>query len=331
MMRLSTMWRIDSTVAADGDSPVAERILEHWEHEQGSLQFFRSSANFLYSFRNGGRRYFLRFADGAERTRGAIEAEVEILGRLAGAGVEIADPVRSRHGRYVETTATDLGTFHAVVFAGLEGVQFDAGDLDASRFRAWGAALGKLHMGMLGYAGPGRAARGTWRDHLASARAHIPADASGVRRELDRVAVVLGALPANDDTYGLIHFDFELDNLVWRDHTVAILDFDDCARSWYAADIAFALRDLFDAGAGLADTRVREFVRGYRAHRPLDEDSLAQVPLFSRLARLLTYARLARAVDLDDDPAYPEWLRALGQKLRDRMEDYSASLGGRSR
>jgi len=47
------------------------------------------------------------------------------------------------------------------------------------------------------------------------------------------------------DNFGLIHFDFELDNLCWEDALIQMLDFDDCAYHWYAADITYALRDLF--------------------------------------------------------------------------------------
>ena len=61
MMKLSTMLRVDSTVSTQGQSRIAEQILEQWEHEQGSAQFFRSSANFMYIFRKGGERFFLRF------------------------------------------------------------------------------------------------------------------------------------------------------------------------------------------------------------------------------------------------------------------------------
>ena len=31
MMALSTLWKVDSTIGADGNSPVAEQILQRWE------------------------------------------------------------------------------------------------------------------------------------------------------------------------------------------------------------------------------------------------------------------------------------------------------------
>jgi len=103
---------------------------------------------------------------------------------------------------------------------------------------------------------------------LDRARDVIHPDETAVRRELGQIALSLGALPASPATSGLIHFDFELDNLVWRGEAVGILDFDDCAHYWYAADIAFALRDLFDGGADLDHRSFREFVGGAMPRTP---------------------------------------------------------------
>jgi Ser/Thr protein kinase RdoA (MazF antagonist) len=320
------MWRVDRTIDSDGRSPVAERILERWEHEPGSARFFRSSANFVYLLRTAGRRHFLRFADSAERSRGAVEAESELVDWLGGAGIRVARPVRSRNGRFVETVATNLGVFHAVVFVGLDGDRLEIGDLDESRFQAWGAALGGLHAALKRYSGAGGAARSTWQDHLAFVAEHIPVSEAAVRRELDRVASTLHALPMQSDSYGLIHFDFELDNLCWRDHVIGSLDFDDCAHYWHVADIAFALRDLFEDGVDLDHPSLRAFVRGYSTACPLDERLLTTLPVFLRLAKLMSYARLARALDLPLDPEHPDWLTALNLRLKRRMQAYTTSL-----
>ena len=325
MMKLSTMWKVDSMIDVAGSSPLAERILDHWTHDHGSVRFFRSSTNFLYVFRDDGNRYFLRFADGSERSREAIDAEVDLVNWLAGAGIDVARPVRSANGNFVETIETELGTFHAVVFAALAGAQFDISELNDAQFRAWGEALGKLHTALKDYAGPGFSARRTWRDHLELAREYILGDAPALQDECDQIAALLGTLPVDHDTYGLIHFDFELDNLVWQDQGIGILDFDDCAHYWYAVDIAFALQDLFNDGADLHDTSFRQFVRGYTTYCPLNEVLLSQIPLFLRLGNLVGYARLVRAMDLPHARAYPEWLEALKRKLQNRMEAYRMS------
>lgn len=326
MMRLSTLWKVDRSVGADGRSPVAERIVTRWEHDTGSARFFRSSANFVYVFRRAGRRCFLRFADGSERTRAAIGAEVGLVDWLAGVGLDVAAPLRSDTGNLVETVETDLGVFHAVAFRGLEGRQREIEGLDRAGFRAWGAALGRLHATMQGYAGPDLAARGDWRDQLEAARAYLPQDETMVRMEWERIAAALGGLPVSPDTYGLIHFDFELDNLCWRDGAIGMLDFDGCAHYWYVADVAFALRDLFDNGADLGDPSCRAFVEGYRTQYPLGEEALALVPLFSRVARLLNYVSVVRALDLPEGGDYPEWLGGLIRRFAERKGAYEAAL-----
>lgn len=327
MMPLSTIWNVDRTLDADGRSPVAERIGGLWDHDPDGVRFFRSSANFLYVFSNEGKRCFLRFADASERSREAVDAEIDLVAWLAGAGIAVAAPIPSREGNLAETVATELGTFHAVAFVGLDGAQYDAGELDGARFGEWGAALGELHAAMRGYPGGSLSARDSWRDHLAFVGSRIPADKPAVHRELDRIASSLAALPANGENVGPIHGDFELDNLCWRDRRIGVLDFDDCGQHWYVADIAFALRDLFDDGAGLDDPRVRAFTDGYAARHPLDARTLAEIPVFSRLARLVAYARMARSLDLEDDPEHPAWLRGLAEKLTSRMAAYEASLG----
>lgn len=328
-MRLSTMWKVDSTIDAKGSSPIAERILECWAYDSGSIGFFRSSANFVYVFEIDGKRHFLRFADSSERTREAIEAEVDLLRWLAGTGISVACPVASADGNLVETVESGWGTFHAVVSPALDGAQFEIEELDHSGFRRWGAALGALHAALERYPRAGSAKRPTWRHHLESAALYLPDGARALRQELTEIASDLTALPQARDTYGLVHFDFELDNLVWRDDAIGILDMDDCSYLWYAADIAFALGDLFEENIDGDDARLLAFVQGYSEHRPVDEHLASRVPLFRRLGDLVKYARVVRAADLIVGPEHPEWLRDLSQRLEDRASTYRASIEGR--
>lgn len=241
----------------------------------------------------------------------------------------------------METVATDAGVFHAVAFDRLEGKQLKIGDVDQRHFHAWGAALGRLHATMGTYTGPAVDARPSWRDHLEQARSYIPGDEPAVALELDRITAALEALPSGRDRYGVIHGDFELDNLRWPvgvdgqdpgasgDGALAapgMLDFDDCSTHWYVADVAFALRDVFDAGAGVANASAVAFVRGYRTHRPIDDELLDAMPMFSRLSRLLTYTTLIRSLDLPDSSDHPDWLRALRRRLETRAAAYAASM-----
>lgn len=70
----------------------------------------------------------------------------------------------------------------------------------------------------------------------------------------------------------------ELDNLIWQNGVPGIIDFDVSAHHWYAADISFALRDLFDYGITTADPRAQAFIDGYREHSPIDDRMLSHLP-----------------------------------------------------
>jgi Ser/Thr protein kinase RdoA (MazF antagonist) len=326
MMKLSTLWSIDRTIDADGSSPVARRIADRWQHDQGSVRFIRSSANFLYEVRREGAPCFLRFAASSERRREVIEAEMALLQWLAREGLPVVRPIPSRDGLFVDSVAMNGATFHAVLFEGLSGAQFEIDDLDSGRFQLWGAALGRLHAMLERYPRPVALDRESLRDRLRRARRSIPNDAPALQAESNELEAVLSALPVNRDTFGLIHGDFEPDNLVWQDRTAQMLDFDDCLQGWFAADIAFALRDRFDAGAEPDDADIRAFLSGYAIYASLPQDVLDPLPVFSRLARLLQYAKLARALDLEPEPGQPDWLLDVISRLRARMEVYRTSL-----
>ena len=326
MMKLSTMLKVDSTVDTQLQSRIAEHILEHWDHDPGSAQFFRSSTNFVYVFRNGGERSFVRFAESTERTAAAIEAEMALLGFLDSQGMTVTTPIMSNNGRCMETVETDLGTFHAVVFAQLQGSQLEIEELSIAQFEAWGAALGGLHATTHVYQDPKLSARGKWRDHLTQAQMYLPKDEPGVQAEFDHLTLFLAALPVTETNYGLIHGDFELDNLFWQDETLAMLDFDDCSYSWYVADVACALRELFKTGVDLSHPSFRAFIRGYCEHASLSEELISHLPIFMRVVNLIQYSKLVRAMDLAQDQDYPSGYTRLLLKLENGIQNYKASL-----
>jgi Ser/Thr protein kinase RdoA (MazF antagonist) len=120
-------------------------------------------------------------------------------------------------------------------------------------------------------------------------------DPSFVAAAMD-IARRLTTLPRDPDRFGIVHGDFELDNLGWDGDTAVAYDFDEAARSWYVADIVNAVRDL--AGrAGLHGS----FLAGYRRERPLPESDLDHVPLFEAAQAACAAVRVRRALVGDAD------------------------------
>jgi Ser/Thr protein kinase RdoA (MazF antagonist) len=119
----------------------------------------------------------------------------------------------------------------------------------------------------------------------------------------------LDTLPAQD--YGLIHGDFELDNLVWDGERVQVLDFDAAVYTWYAVDIATTLQDVW-FGADIAgadrEQRLDWFFRGYTEISPLPGGLRSMLPRFLKLLIAVKVARLLQAYSTTIDRSDPEWL-----------------------
>ncbi len=88
------------------------------------------------------------------------------------------------------------------------------------------------------------------------------------------------------DRYGLIHADFQLENLLRSNEGVCLIDFDDSGWGWHLFDIVTPL--FFLQGEDGFDDMQAAFIDGYRSARTLTDAHLEQLPMFM-LLRGLTY------------------------------------------
>ena len=133
----------------------------------------------------------------------------------------------------------------------------------------------------------------------------------------------------NEQNFGLIHGDFELDNILWDAGKPGIIDFDDSAWYWFVADIAFALRDLFGDSADKVDLQndlFLHFIEGYRRTRPIDQAELALNPLFLGVDNLALFAKLRRAMPPVNPTGELPWMAELRGKLSAKMQFYRDEL-----
>lgn len=326
MMKITTMVQVVNTVDAHGESPIATQLAARWAPTASTPRYWRASANFLFQFEAAEQAYYLRFNHADERTPRFLQAELAYLQHLAKAGLAVAQPIPSQHGNLIESVETAHGLFHAVVFERLAGQQFETDQLSLPMFRQWGQALGTLHATSQGYRAPGRP---VWQQQLATVARNLPRDEKATRRLLGRIEHELETMRVVNDNYGIIHFDFEQDNLVWQDGRIGMFDFDDCAWSWFLADVAYALRDLFADDAAQVDLNRPEFVafvEGYRTVKPLRDAELRRIPLFLWMHHLIMYIRLQRALATEGAIDEPEWAQNLRAKLTAKVERYRASF-----
>ena len=295
VLPVSELVAVSRTLDEEGSSELALRIARHWG--AATARFLRSSANHVFVCDAG----VLRFRPGELSSFHVAEA----TSRLAEAGISLAPPLRTAEGELAVTVDAYAATMDAFV----AGRQLDADSLTPDLARAWGAGLARFH------------------DAASRVSPDVPSwldTVSEAVQALGHEAVVddLHRLPSSDELVGVVHGDPELDNVIWNETGEPVfVDLDDLSRSWFAADVAFALRDFEDSP--LAE----DFVECYREDRPLTDDELAWLPLFRRAHALVTLARLqpVLAEPIADD--WPDWAKALHARVGSVAAELREKLG----
>ena len=147
--------------------------------------------------------------------------------------------------------------------------------------------------------------------------------------EIDMLRKYFSGLPVAHDSYGLIHYDFELDNVFYDEntHTCNVIDFDDAMLHWYGMDIVQALESLERETDGDNFPQIKlTFLEGYKRRYAIDEVWMASIPAFRRYGDLVRYTRIARSIQ-EEWENEPDWMRLLRKKLSTRMIKYASVFG----
>lgn len=323
-MRLSVLRDVLGEMEEDRGLPLARAAARAWFGEDSAPTLVRGSANVVCVQDTPTGRYVVRLAPPHTSERATLEAELDWLDHLAEAGLRVPQSLPSRAGRRVEHIDGPHGSYATVVLDYMHGDVLDAEEVTDDQVRLWGRALGEVH------AAGGRAhvgSRPDWRDTVATLGSRLPGDDEAARRVWRRVTDALQRLPV-DEGYGLIHGDAELDNVVWDQGRPSFIDFDDCAQGWYAADVAFATRDLWGdrfADIDLAEPRLGMFLAGYREAHPISEAAVEALPVFAAMHALTSYASLLGVVDIPVEDT-PQWVAPLRARLLEIIEGYRSQL-----
>lgn len=136
-------------------------------------------------------------------------------------------------------------------------------------------------------------------------------------QELNTLRSQFSQLPITQDNYGLIHYDFEPDNVFFDENNqqCSVIDFDDAMYHWYVMDIVQAL-DAIQDEMEMDDCSHQEamFLRGYRRVCEIDETLFKLKSLFRRFASIYKYVRVARAIE-ERFESEPDWMIGLRGRL----------------
>lgn len=304
---------------------VANEILKNWEHDECSLSFWRGSANYVYFFTYRNEKYWLRFSRKDENSLDQIKAEIEFLLYLNNNNYPSVYPIKSKNDKYIEVIEIDSETYYAVVFNKANGINLDIDSMTESQFECWGKSLASLHNLSKSF-NPKEYVRNSWKDVLkftSDILSDFPNEKNALE-ELDRVKKWLNSLPVTNDNYGLIHYDFELDNVFFnkQSNRFEVIDFDSSIYHWYAMDIACALRDLHELESSKAKSGLEYFLKGYRTINHIGEEYITLLPKFERFGNLITFADLLRSLQDSNIAQEPEWLKKVRPRLLKKCAEY---------
>lgn len=309
---------------------LAEKALASWSHDKETLREsfskFRISSNAVYPFYYDNKLFFLRLSPTGEKQITNILGELEFMSYLRENHYPAAEPVPSLSGETLHTIDTECGSYYACVFRGVPGLRIDQSDYSDPIIRAYGQSLGRLHR--LSSVYQPNFSKWDYSEALRWCEVVLAEQDAldTVQCELRAIRKDLSVLPQNRDVYGLVHYDFEPDNVFYdfESGECHVIDFDDGMIHWFALDIEQALGELRDILNPEDSERAKAFfLEGYNEHNHLPSEFETAMPLMRRFIDLFRYTRIIRSVaeSLDDEP---EWMTELRNYLGSMTREYES-------
>lgn len=316
---------------------LAREALSHWEHDEEGLDEllvqFRISSNAIYPFRREGKVCFLRLAPAEEKLESNVRGELEYIAYLNARGFPAAGNIPACSGETLLRLPTQWGEHFACAFEGAPGVRVDRTDMRGDILRVCGETLARLHL--LSQAYEPKARKWGYADALDWALAEF--DASGAPpyayAALDGVRNELNAAEKTRANFGLVHFDFEPDNLFFDEttRTCTAIDFEDGMYHFYALDLAKALAAIEEEAREIdgADPEVakKAFLQGYDSVVPIAAETEALFPLMRRFQTAFAYARVLYCMRGRPENG-PEWMHNLAGRLEGFLREMEAEMKG---
>lgn len=288
---------------------------------------FRISSNAIYPFLNNGKVCVLRLAPVEEKVKDNEYGEIEFIQYLRKYNFPALKPLPSLNDELIEIIETEWGTYFASVFERVEGVPIEDTDLNDNIMFVYGKTLGTLHRLSSDFRPSVK--KWTYEDVLEWIKKEL--GLYGVQtaavNEYMEVKNLLEALPKNQRSFGLVHYDFEPDNIFYdeKNRICNVIDFEDGLYHWFALDIEQVFDSLSECMNEEKFAIARKvFLNGYCTEFDISDEMLAFLPLFRRFIDLYSYTRILHStgeLELDNEP---DWLRRIAGKLNRKKDSILA-------
>ncbi|KHL05597.1 phosphotransferase enzyme family protein [Sinomonas humi] len=288
------------------DLLVQQAIAEFGCPPDSRVAFVKHRENHVFRVANDDGEWALKLHRRGYRSDREIESEAAACELIGSAGVRVPHPLRTLGGSYVASVGSGEGMHQATMQVWVPNAS-PIGDsaailaggprpADETLFDL-GRTMALMHRCAEQAQTPPDYERPAWdAEGLVGAAplwgraSELPALDVRTRSlvlELEqRLRLELGALRKSARTYGPIHGDVTMENVLRDEDGLVVIDFDDMGDGWYVFDVATAC--FFFTGHPEAERMIERTMEGYAVERVLTpEDARAWHPLL--LARALTY------------------------------------------
>lgn len=263
-----------------------------------------------------------------EKLETNIYGEIEFIQYLTEYNYKALIPVKSLNNKYIEIIETPYGPYYASVFEQVLGTPIEDSELNSTMLYEYGKSLGKLHALSTKYVPVSR--KWSYEDVLEWIRTELAKhkDEDTVLCEYELIKERLNALDKTPSNYGLIHYDFEIDNVFYDAETksCSVIDFEDGMYHWYGLDIEQAFDSLSDLVQGRDLEEARNlFLEGYKTEFDIENACLDELPLFRSFIDLYSYTRIQHSLQEVFDNEQ-DWLLNIRYKLENKKKVIMAKL-----
>lgn len=298
---------------------------EYTLHDQ-----FRISSNSVYMFNYENVEYIIRFALKEEKDVNQVNAEVEYVNYLRLNEFPVVKFLQSKiASKFVELVNTEWGNYAVNVYERIEGISVEEVKVDINFVQRIGSLLAKLHNLSEEFTS-NRVKRESYADKLGWMKSFLNEyiDQDKAKAEVELLISKMDTFEKNQNNFGLTHFDFELDNLLYNEETdsISVIDFDDSMYHWYCVDIIQTIESIYEEVDDVDFSVLDELLLGYQKNREIDSTMLENIDVFKRFGKLLKYVRCLRALS-EQPEERPEWMLYLIERLKHLMKDYSIDFG----
>ncbi len=273
--------------------------------EKYEITLLKYSENYNWLVETGSNKYVLRLC------RPGYHSTEELLGELLwiqelekSADVRMPVVIKNNQGELL----TQLSEYNCTMFSFLEGTTLRGidGEELLGYLQEIGTITAKLHCQVQQWSGANELIRFTWNfEDLLGKDARVgdwrnhPRLSEEERIVYEKSEQIIGEkleqYGKNPDNYGLIHSDFNINNVLVDQGKVQVLDFDDCGFGWFLYDLSTSVLE-YDEGIR---EKIAAWVKGYEKERKLSEIDKSMIPTFIVMRKIVRIGWIASHMEND--------------------------------